>query len=115
MAASVVCKMIYWFLHATKVAFKWVNPFNHGMHCIILPLKKKQKRGGFKWLYRKDLEEFRVKTKIFRKFIYLSSKQRYFWRILFTLSAAARVIDEPEKKFEFAIFFHIFLRNKLKV
>ena len=43
-AASVICKMIYWFLRATNVAFKWVNPFSHGMRCIILPLKKKQKK-----------------------------------------------------------------------
>ena len=65
-AASVICKMIYWFLRATNVAFKWVNPFSHGMHCIITVKKKaKKKKGGFKLLYRKDLEEFRVKTKIF--------------------------------------------------
>ena len=43
-AASVVCKMIYWFLCATNVAFKWVNPFSPGMLWIKNNKKKKQKK-----------------------------------------------------------------------
>ena len=43
-AASVVCKMIYWFLCATNVVFKWVNPFSPGMLCITTIKKKKQKK-----------------------------------------------------------------------
>ena len=43
-AASVVCKMIYWFLCATNVVFKWVNPFNPGMLCITTIKKKTKKK-----------------------------------------------------------------------
>ena len=43
-AASVVCKMIYWFLCATNVVFKWVNPFSPGMLCITTIKKNKTKK-----------------------------------------------------------------------
>ena len=74
------CKSMDWFLYDNGLRHERVktnfpnlptlllNGLTHSaMECIVLlPLKKKQKKkGGFKLLYRKDLEELRVKTKIF--------------------------------------------------